>query len=86
MNRYEIAYDMVMDIQREAMGRLMDNTGFIKSDAVKLLSATYVLQDYLAGEIAMIGETPEGEDVEGITWERIKEVLKEYERGFVDET
>lgn len=78
MNRYEIAYDMVMDIQREAMGRLVDDIGCVDSKAVKVLSAAYVLQDYLAGEIAMIGETPEGEDVEGITWEQIKAAI-EYE-------
>lgn len=75
MSRYEIAYDMVMDIQGEVMTHLTDSTGSIDSRAAKILSATYVLQDYLAGQIAIAGETPEGKDLEGITWERIKAAL-----------
>lgn len=76
MNHYEIEYEMIMEIQHEALSNLSSNTGIIDYRLVNLLSASYTIQDYLAGKIAQIGETPEGED--GITWESIKEIIDDY--------
>lgn len=76
MNSYEIAYDMVLDLQQEMLSGLKTQMGELNSRQVTALSATFILQDYLAERIGVVGQTPEGEDVEGITWERIKEILR----------
>lgn len=75
---YEIAYDMIIDLQQEIIPALRMETGEPDSRSVNALSAAYILQDYLSGRIAALGESPEGEDMDGITWERIKEVLENY--------
>ena len=75
---YEIAYDMIIDLQQEIIPALRMETGEPDSRSVNALSAAYILQDYLSGRIAALGESPEGEDMDGITWERIKEVLESY--------
>lgn len=71
MNLYEIAYDMILDLQQE----LKTNMRSWNSSSVHALSAAYILQDYLAEKIATIGEAPEGEDINEISWEQIKEAL-----------
>lgn len=76
VNSYEIAYDMVLDLQQEMLSGLKTQMGELNSRQVTALSATFILQDYLAERIGVVGQTPEGEDVEGITWERIKEILR----------
>lgn len=76
VNSYEIAYDMVLDLQQEMLSGLKTQRGELNSRQVTALSATFILQDYLAERIGVAGQTPEGEDVEGITWERIKEILR----------
>lgn len=76
MNSYEIAYDMVLDLKQEMLSGLKTQMGELNSRQVTALSATFILQDYLAERIGVVGQTPEGEDVEGITWERIKEILR----------
>ena len=76
MNSYEIAYDMVLDLQQEMLSGLKTQMGELNGRQVTALSATFILQDYLAERIGVVGQTPEGEDVEGITWERIKEILR----------
>ncbi len=76
MNSYEIAYDMVLDLQQEMLSGLKTQMGELNSRQITALSATFILQDYLAERIGVVGQTPEGEDVEGITWERIKEILR----------
>lgn len=76
MNSYEIAYDMVLDLQQEMLSGLKTQMGELNSRQVTALSATFILQDYLTERIGVVGQTPEGEDVEGITWERIKEILR----------
>lgn len=78
VRQYEIEYDMILDLQQEIITILKTKVGERDSRSVNALSATYILQDYLAGRIATIGESPEGEDWDGITWERIKEVLESY--------
>ena len=75
---YEIAYDMIIDLQQEIIPALRMETGEPDSRSVNALSAAYILQDYLSGRIAALGDSPEGEDMDGITWERIKEVLENY--------
>lgn len=75
---YEIAYDMIIDLQQEIIPALRMETGEPDSRGVNALSAAYILQDYLSGRIAALGESPEGEDLDGVTWERIKEVLESY--------
>lgn len=76
VNSYEIAYDMVLDLQQEMLSGLKTQMGELNSRQITALSATFILQDYLAERIGVVGQTPEGEDVEGITWERIKEILR----------
>lgn len=76
MNSYEIAYDMVLDLKQEMLSGLKTQMGELNSRQITALSATFILQDYLAERIGVVGQTPEGEDVEGITWERIKEILR----------
>lgn len=76
MNSYEIAYDMVLDLQQEMLSGLKTQMGELNGRQVTALSATFILQDYLTERIGVVGQTPEGEDVEGITWERIKEILR----------
>lgn len=76
VNSYEIAYDMVLDLQQEMLSGLKTQMGELNSRQVTALSATFILQDYLTERIGVVGQTPEGEDVEGITWERIKEILR----------
>lgn len=78
VRQYEIEYDMILDLQQEIIAILKAKVGEPDSRSVNALSATYILQDYLAGRIATIGESPEGEDWDGLTWERIKEVLESY--------
>ena len=78
VRQYEIEYDMILDLQQKIITILKTKVGEQDSRSVNALSATYILQDYLAGRIATIGESPEGEDWDGITWERIKEVLESY--------
>ena len=86
VRQYEIEYDMILDLQQEIIAILKAKVGEPDSRSLKALSATYILQDYLAGRIATIGESPEGEDWDGLTWDKIKEVLAYYERGNSDET
>lgn len=74
VNPYEIAYDMLLDLQQEIIPELETETGESDSRRVIALSAAYILQDYLAEKIASTGQTPQGED--GITWEQIKEALE----------
>lgn len=76
MNRYEIAYDMILDIQQEIIPELTNANGKLDHRSVNALSASYILQDYLAGKIAVIGESPEDDSTDAITWERIKEALE----------
>lgn len=76
VNSYEIAYDMVLDLQQEMLSGLKTQMGELNSRQVTALSATFILQDYLTERIGVVGQTPEGEDVEGITWKRIKEILR----------
>lgn len=76
MNRYEIAYDMILDMEREIIPELTDVNGRPDYRSVNALSAAYLLQDYLAGKIAVIGESPEGDATDAVTWERIKEALE----------
>lgn len=73
---------MILDIQQEISPELIDETGYPNSRSVNVLSAAYILQDYLAGKIAAIGESSEGEDIDHITWEGIKGALKYYEGNF----
>lgn len=75
VNRYEIAYDMILDIQQEIISKRTNETEDLDRRIVKVLSAAYILQDYLAERIAVIGESPEGEDIDGITWETISEAF-----------
>lgn len=70
---YEIAYDMILDIQQEIIPVLRTETGAPDYRMVHALSAAYILQDYIAERIAAIGESPEGE--ERISWDQIKEAL-----------
>ena len=86
VRQYEIEYDMILDLQQEIITILKAKAGEPDSRSVNALSATYILQDYLAGRIATLGESPEGEDWDSLTWYRIKEVLAYYERGNSDET
>ena len=86
VRQYEIEYDMIVDLQQEIITILKTKVGEQNSRSVNALSATYILQDYLAGRIATIGESPEGEDMDGLTWDKIKEVVAYYERGNSDET
>ena len=86
VRQYEIEYDMILDLQQEIITILKAKAGEPDSRSVNALSATYILQDYLAGRIAALGETPEGEDWDSLTWDKIKEVLAYYERGNSDET
>lgn len=65
VNSYEIAYDMVLDLQQEMLSGLKTQMGELNSRQVTALSATFILQDYLAERIGVVGQTPEGEDVEG---------------------
>lgn len=81
MNIYEIAYDMVLDLRQEIVPALRMEMGEPDSRCVNALSATYILQDYLAERIAVLGESPVGEDTDGITWERIREVLEGWTNG-----
>ena len=76
VNRYEIAYDMILDMQQEIIPELMGANGRPDYRSVNALSATYILQDYLTGKIAVIGESPEGDATDAITWDRIKEALE----------
>lgn len=78
VRQYEIEYDMILEVQQEIIAVLKAKAGEPDSRSVTALSATYILQDYLAGRVATIGESPEGADWDGITWERIKEVLERY--------
>lgn len=61
MNKYEEAYSYVMMVQNELTPDLSDGDvpGLLDYKKVKALAATYILQDYLAGKIAEVGETPE---------------------------
>lgn len=86
VRQYEIEYDMILDLQQEIITILKAKAGEPDSRSVNALSATYILQDYLAGRIAALGETPEGEDWDSLTWDKMKEVLAYYERGNSDET
>lgn len=65
VNSYEIAYDMVLDLQQEMLSGLKTQMGELNGRQVTALSATFILQDYLAERIGVVGQTPEGEDVEG---------------------
>lgn len=76
VNPYEIAYDMLLDLQQEIIPELETEAGEPDSRRVIALSAAYILQDYLAEKIASTGQTPQGED--GITWEQIKEALENF--------
>ncbi len=62
MNKYELCYDMIMDVQKEVMLKLYDNMGKLDSRMVGVLSAAYTLQDYFAGKVAEVGAAPEGEN------------------------
>lgn len=75
MNKYELCYDMVMDLQKEVLPKLYDDMGQLDTRMVGVLSAAYTLQDYFAGKIAEVGATPEGEEEYGITWENIVNAL-----------
>lgn len=86
VRQYEIEYDMILDLQQEIITILKAKVGEPDSRSVNVLSATYILQDYLAGRIAALGETPEGEDWDSLAWDKMKEVLAYYERGNSDET
>ena len=52
MNRYEIAYDRILDMEQEIIPELTDANGRPDYRSVNALSAAYLLQDYLAGKIA----------------------------------
>lgn len=69
MNKYEIAYDIIIELQRQIVSYLIDETGCFDVQSVNVLSASYILQDYLAGKIAAIGESPEGVELDCIPLE-----------------
>lgn len=58
VNPYEIAYDMLLDLQQEIILELETETGEPDSRRVIALSAAYILQDYLAEKIASTGHPP----------------------------
>ncbi|HAL88076.1 MAG TPA: hypothetical protein DCO69_02925 [Clostridiales bacterium] len=64
MNSYEITYDRILDLQRELISTLETQSGETEIYLIHALSATYLLQDYLAQRIAEVGPSPEGEDWE----------------------
>lgn len=60
VNPYEIAYDMLLDLQQEIIPELETEAGEPDSRRVIALSAAYILQDYLAEKIASTGQPPPG--------------------------
>ncbi len=62
MNSYEITYDRILDLQQELITILQARNP--EMSVIHALSATYLLQDYLAQRIAEVGASPEGEDWE----------------------
>ena len=79
VSQYEIAFDMILDLQQEIISVLKAEANAPDSRSVHALSATCILQDYLAGRIAALGESPEGKDWDSLTWDRIKEMIAYYE-------
>ena len=61
MNKYEEAYSYVMMVQNELTPNLSDGDvpDLLDYKKVKARAATYILQEYLAGRITEMGETPE---------------------------
>ncbi len=57
-NQYELAYNMILELQQELLSQ---PKGLPDYRLINVLSATYLLQDYLAQRIAEIGASPEGE-------------------------
>lgn len=60
-NQYELAYNMILELQQEILSQPQ---AFPDYRLINALSATYLLQDYLARRIAETGASPEGEDWE----------------------
>jgi len=64
MNPYEIIYDRILDLQQELIAILKSQSRDPEIPVIHALSATYLLQDYLAQRIAGVGASSEGEDWE----------------------
>ena len=62
MNSYEITYDRILDLQQELIAILKAQSHVPEIPVIHALSATYLLQGYLAQRIAEVGASPEGED------------------------
>ena len=58
---YEKFYDQLMELHQEIHEKVNPDQTFINAREVQALGAVYTLIDYVAGRIAEIGETPEGE-------------------------
>lgn len=56
---YRAGYDFIMALQQELAAKQHDEFGVLDYKAVKALSATYELQDYLANRIAQAVATGE---------------------------
>lgn len=66
MNSYEITYDRILALQQELIAALKAQSGEPEPHTIHALSATYLLQDYLAQRIAEVGASLEGEDWESL--------------------
>ena len=63
-NQYEQAYNMILELQQEILSQPSGLPELPDYRLVNALSATHLLQDYLAQRIAEVGASSEGEDSE----------------------